>query len=333
MITLAQLDQALRRKELAPVYLLVGPEIYLHRSAIDHIAKTAQRMTEGGCDPIRHSAESATANDILADANSAGLFHARQLLIVSHVEHWRASDLEAVAQYVTTPNPATTLVLSADKLDGRTKAAKIITEHAVTVTCKPLYANQIPDWIRMECERLGKPIAREAAQFLAEAVGTELSQLAEAIEKIMLYAGEARLIEPHLVEHVIVETSSQDIFAFTRAVGEKNVQVATERLGGLLAANEPAVRILTMLARHWRLLYQTRWLREHQSGNERELATTLKVHPFFVREYVEQSKRHSLAALQKGFTQLVHADRLLKRSSRPDTDIMTHCLVHLCMLQ
>ncbi len=332
MITLAQLDQALRRKEMASVYLLQGAEWHLQRTAIEHITRTLHRLRGEAAEPIRFAGDATSAAGIVEQAETFGLFSAYQLMIVTNVDAWRADDLEIMARYATAPNPATTLILAAEKLDGRTKAAKTLTQHAVVVTCKPLYANQIPDWIRMECERRGKPIAREAAQLLAEAVGTDLASIAEAIEKILLYAGDVRLIESKVIEHVILATSSQDIFAFTRAVGEGDIPSATKRLDALLAANEPAMRILTLLARHWRLLYQTRWCREHGRTDEKSLAAALKVHPFFVREYAEQAAALPLPRLQRGFRCLAQADRLLKRSARPDHDIMTDCLVRLCMV-
>ncbi len=333
-MTIAQLDQTLRRKEIAPVYLLLGSEWHLHRTATEHIAHLLHQLSNGSCTPTRFAADATSAGTIVEQAMSFGLFSAQQLLMVSHLEAWRADDLDTLAQYVTAPNPTTTLVLSAEKLDGRTKAAKAILQHAVVVTCKPLYANQIPDWIRMECDRRGKPIAREAAQLLADAVGTELSMVADAIDKLMLFVGDARLIDPQAVEHVVLETSSQDIFAFTRAVGEQDVGAAIARLQMLLTANEPAVRILTLLARHWRLLYQMRWRRDQDRGtaDERALAAAIKVHPFFVREYIQQSKRHSLDSLQQGFAALMDTDRLLKRSSRQVADVMAHCLFALCVV-
>lgn len=326
---LAALDQQLRNKQQAPIYVIVGPEAYLLRTAVARIVATVQQLVSD-VTPQRFDAGTQRMGEVLAAAQGLGLFSARQLVVVARAEAWAADELQGIADYAANPNPTTTLVLTAEKLDWRTKAAKALRSSAVVIECKPLYANQVPSWVRMECQRRGKAISQEAAQFLIDAVGTELGALDQAIEKLLLYAGTIPLIELRTVEEVILTTSQKNIFAFTGAVAERALMKAIRLLEQSLAYGEAPLLLIAMLARHWRLLWRCgQWLQAGGKGGEAALAQHLKVHPFFVREYLQQARQFTAAQLARGFQHLILADRALKRSRIPATALLSRCIAGL----
>lgn len=326
---LAALDQQLRSKQLAAVYVLFGAEAYLQRTGVARITETVRQL-DPAVTPQRCDASTQAVGEVLAAAQGLGLFAARQLLIVARAEAWAADELQGIADYAAHPNPSTTLVLTAEKLDWRTKAAKALRGTATVIECKPLYANQLPSWVRMECQRRGKAISQEAAQFLVDAVGTELGVLDQAIEKLLLYAGTIPLIELRTVEEVILTTSQKNIFAFTGAVAERALMKAIRLLEQSLAYGEAPLLLIAMLARHWRLLWRCgQWLQAGGKGGDAALAQHLKVHPFFVKEYLHQARKFTAAQLAQGFQHLATADRALKRSRIPATALLTRCIAGL----
>ncbi|MBI2343499.1 MAG: DNA polymerase III subunit delta [Deltaproteobacteria bacterium] len=332
-MTIPQLDRHLQGTTLAPLYLLLGAEAFLARTATDRILAAVERLTGSPVVPQRLDVATCTPRDVVERVAAYGLFATTQVLVIAHVDAWKADGWDPLLEYLAAPNPDAVMILTAEKLDQRTKAGRALTGHAAVVQCRPLYANQIPDWIRMECQRHAKTIARDAAELLAEYLGTDLTVLADSIARMALFLGSTRMIDMQTVEQIVVEASVKDIFALTRAVGEGRQGKAIDIVERLLAAHEPAVRLLTMLARHWRLLYQSaRWLHAHPY-EERAMATALKVHPFFVAEYAQQAQRRPAESFGRGFAVLAEADRLLKRTQRPVESVLTDCLLQLTMVR
>lgn len=332
-ITLAQLDQQLHARKFAPLYLLLGPEAHLRESATARI-RAALIKEHGAAQCRRLDAARMTPAACIDAASALNLFDPHQCLVVGDINAWDAEAEGIVAQYCATPNPATTVVVWTEKLDQRTKLAKILMGAAVVVECKPLYANQLPDWIRIECQRHGREVSREAARLLGEAVGSELGAVAQAIEKLVLYTEGRRLIEPRDVEAVVLATSQRTIFEFLQAVGRKEPAKAVHLLEQLLDGGEPPVRIGTMLAWHWRILLRAEaWLSSPatRSGGDGGggMAAALKVSPYFAKEYAEQAKGFPRRALVNGVATLAQLDRRLKRSRVPARTTLTQAVMQL----
>lgn len=328
-ISVVDLDKQLRSKELAQVYLLSGAEAHLRRRAAAHIVATAKHLHEDIGDPHRIDAQSQGVGDFIEAAQGGSLFAQRQIVVASRCHSWKADDWKALGAYCENPSPDVVVIIDCDKVDLRGKGAKAVAKAAVHVECKPLYANQVPNWIRMECQRRGKPISQDGAALLAEAVGADLGAVDQAIEKLILFCGQARLINADAVEQVILETSQRNIFEFTEAVGSQARGHAMKLLERLLGSGESAVMLTAMLSRHWRILVQAHSMMSAGRVSEREAAAALKVHPFFVKAYLAQAKGFARNQLQSGFETLRDTDRALKRSRASHQSIMTNCVLRL----
>lgn len=329
MLSLTQLDQSLRSKKFSSVYLIQGSELFLRKTAIQRICSSLSDVKQEVIEPIRINCSERKVGDLLESAQNVGLFVTHQILIAGEIQAWPADDLTAVAAYAENPNQSTTLILFTDKLDGRTKAAKSLLKLATVIVCKPLYPNQIPDWIRMECSIRGKAIGHETARLVADAVGVDLSLLDHALEKLILWSEDAKIITDEMVEQVIVETSIKDIFSVTRAVATRANKNAINGVERLLEAGEPGLRILAMLARHWRILLKANEWKQFCRGSERDLAVFLGVHPFHVKEYVDQAKNFSTNELVEGLSKISTADREFKRTTHSAKAVLTNVLFSL----
>ena len=73
------------------------------------------------------------------------------------------------------------------------------------------------------------------------------------------------------------------------------------------------VMIVTMLARHFRILIKAKEVMGRMNG-QGELAKYLGVHPFFLQNYLNQSKNFSNSELRRSFGILHRCDREIKSS-------------------
>lgn len=324
---LAELLSAVEAGELAAVYYVCGDPY-----CVDRVVAALRRAALGEASGASFNldvleASEAGAAGILAAARTLPMFGERRLVEVRGADALDSEALGRLLPYLQAPSPSTVLLLRAERADLRMKFFTELKKRGVVARFEPLKERQVPAWVGAEARRAGVKLLPGTAEAIAEAVGTDMAQLASAIEKLSLFAGPGQPVSPEQVEELLARTRQRSIFDLTNAVGRGQRGEALRVLRRMLADREPAVRILAMLARHLRQLWQAREL----SGQPREsIASRLGVHPFFVGDILEQARRFSPAALQRTHRALFEADRALKSSRLSEAIVLERLVLSLC---
>lgn len=315
-IDITELDRELRAGKIRPIYTIVGAERYLATGALSRIQETLTAKGTSDLSNLTLSGREVRGEEILNSLKTVPLLGGRPVVVIREAEGLSKSVLELLADYAARPVEASTLVIVAEKLDGRSRFMQIAQKSGVVVECKPLYMDKVPLWINMEVKKRERQISQNAANFLAEMVGNNLGELSQAIERVILYIGDRKIIEIRDVEDSIAETHQHDIFEFTDAVGARKLPKVMALLQNILGGGQSPVLVLNMLARHFRILSKAKEIAGRAADNA-EIAKYLGVHPFFAKNYVAQSRNFSKAELKSTFMHLHRCDRALK-SSRID---------------
>ncbi len=327
-LTISELDKELRNKNIAPAYLIYGPENYLAQTALSRIKACFVKLCGENAEPDRFSGKSNDISEIIACADTLPMWSKFRLVIVSEAEAIKETD--ALEAYLKRPSKTSSVVFMAEKADGRTKFVQLFSQKGTTIECKALYEDKIPDWVRMEASSLGKSISITAAQLIAELVGPNLGELKGALDRIILYIGKKATIDTADVEAVLTDTGRKNVFAFTDAVGRKDLPRAGKLLKRLVEFNENEVMILTMLARHWRILLKIREAMAAGGGSDKfTLGKLVGVNPFFMDNYISQARGFSGQQLKSGFKKIYLADKSLKSSKHPKVAVLQKCIREL----
>lgn len=314
--------------KVAPVFFLCGEPYPLERvlQAIKN-AVLAGKETAFNFDAL--SATSAGPEAVLGAARTVPMLGPQRLVLVREAHLYNADQLKAFLPYIKDPSPSTCLVFVAAKADLRLKFFSQLKKSGVLLRFDPLKERQVPGWLTEEARRQKVKLRPGAAEGIAEAVGTDMGQLASALERLALYVGLGKPVGPAEVDELLAQTRQRSIFELTNAVGRGQRREALAILGKMLRDREPGVRIVAMLARHLRQL----WLAKELSGRglaKNELASALGVHPFFLSDIVGQAGRFGRGALEKMHDALFRADRSLKSSRLPDSVILERLVLSLC---
>ncbi|PIR16562.1 MAG: DNA polymerase III subunit delta [Deltaproteobacteria bacterium CG11_big_fil_rev_8_21_14_0_20_49_13] len=326
-LTIHDLDRELRNKTLRPVYFIYGAEGYLVSTAIGRVREYVKNIAGDSFEPDRFSGKDSDLAEITSCAGTLPMWTTHSLILVTEAD--KMTDTKPLAKYLLNPSKTSTIVFSAEKADGRTGFAKILSDKAAVIECKPLYDDKLPDWVRMEASNRGRQMSMEAANIMADLVGNNLGELAGAIDKIMLYIGKKKTIDMADVETVLTETGRKNVFEFTEAVGRRDLKESLRLLKRLFDFNENEIMILSMLARHFRILIKAKEATMGKYVDRASLPKLLGVNPFFVDKYVAQSKMYQWRELKKTFKRLYQTDKLLKSSKLPKETILERCVREL----
>jgi DNA polymerase-3 subunit delta len=329
------LTRQLDSGRIAPIYVVCGAEEFLKRDALAAIRRAVLGDADPALNQVRLMWRETSANAIVNECQTLPMFAERRLIIVHDIDAIKADDSAVLAAYLADPSDHSTLVLVGTKPNQRLKVFSTAKKIGRVDIFKGIYANRVPAWIQSRARAEGVRIDPDAARLLGDVVGTDLAALSEAIERLILFVSKsgADKIDSHIklpdVETCIARTRMHTVFELTDALGRRRSDDALRILTAMLDAREPPLRILTMIVRHFRRLWDARRVLD-RGGAEEEVGRSLNIHSFFLTDFVRQANLFNEDTYQNLFHQFYETDRSLK-TSRVAPDIqLQHLVLQVC---
>lgn len=213
----------IKRKNIKPIYFLMGEEPYYIDQISDFIEKNILDESEKGFNQQVMYGRDVTIEDIISAAKRYPIMAERQVIIVKEAQDL-SRNIENLVFYAENPQPSTVLVFNYKykTLDKRKKLHKVISKSGLIFESKKLYENQVSDWIRRVLSGKKYQIEPKAALMLIEFLGTDLSKISNELNKLMLILSEGSIINDKHIEENIGISKDFNNFELRKAVGEKN---------------------------------------------------------------------------------------------------------------
>jgi DNA polymerase-3 subunit delta len=236
-----------------------------------------------------------------------------------------------LAEYLTDPNDSTSLVLTADKLDGRGKLAKVAKKQGCLIDAKPMRGRELRAFIRAEATARGHNIAPRAIETLLDAVGDDLAAIDDAVERLSLFVGVGQRIDAEAVMKCVTRIRVESIWSLVDAIGLRDRRKGIAAAQSLLADREPPLRLLAMVARQLRIVAR---MREALSEGLRpqEAAKRAGAPPFKASDLTTSARQFTADTLGEAFTLIARTDMALKSSKRPPDAVLQDAVLELCTL-
>lgn len=297
----------------APLYFLFGDEPYLLNQSIDRLRTTVVNDATADFNLNIYYAGDADVNNIRDNVEMLAMMAPRRLVILKEAQELTDKEWAILEPLFENPVESTVFVLAASRIDRRKKSIKLLMEKARSVEFKRPYENQIPTWINYISGSHGLEISEEAVHLLHKLVGSHLSEIDSEVRKLKDFLGTRNRIEVSDVSQVVSHVREENIFDLTKAIGENDRVQALENLVRLLDQGQSEVGIVSMVARHMRLLLKVK------QGQDKglygaKLAQAVQVPPYFLNDYVEQSRAWSPKRLEDMLLILDDTDKALKSS-------------------
>ena len=318
-----EFQSGLKGRKPVPVYLFHGEEdFFIEEGVASLIAGTVDPATKSFNLDVLYGSRT-DAKSMLSIAASFPMMSERRVVVVKEFEKLVTNDSskEVLAAYILRPLESTCLILIAPDADFRRKPYTDLKKHAEVVHCKPLYDNQIPSWILQRVRGQGKEIELDACQLLQAYGGSSLRALQSEIDKLFTFIADRKSISAEDVTQVVGATRGYTVFDLQNAVGRLDIKEATRILGRMLELGESPQLIIVMLTRFFNQLWRLSDFKEKRIS-EAVIATELKVHPFYAKQYIGFMDRFSTEHIENSFQALLAADTELKTTGRDPRIVM-----------
>lgn len=317
----------INRRIYKPVYFLCGEEPYYIDCLSDKIEHSVLDESEREFNQTVVYGKDTDLSAIIAQAKQFPMMSEYQVVIVKEAQHIKelnknageeeedkqtAKSVNATAQllnYIQHPQPTTILVFcyKYKTLDKRSALAKAIQKNAVYIEFKPLYDNQLSDWINTHVKEKKYSISPKASFLLAESLGNDLSKIVNEINKLTIHLKEGGEITTELVHNHIGISKEYNIFEFQEALAKKDI-VKANRIINFFAANEKEHHPVMILGSLYS--YFSKVLRYHFLTDKSKFAAAqaLGVNPYFVDGYAKAAVFYDTGKLKKIFSLLKESD-------------------------
>ena len=305
-MTYQQLIADLKKKDYKPMYLLHGTESYFIDKITQHVENKVLSEAEKGFNFTVLYGKETNFQTIVDVARRYPMMAERQVVILKEAQQMR--DLSKLDAYAKQPTPTTLLLIchKHKKLDARTAFAKAIKKNGVIFESKKLYDNQVPEWIVGYLKDRNYTISPEACRLVADFLGTDLSKIANELEKLSLNVAAGTKITPKHVEDNIGISKDYNVFELTKALGAGDTLKAT-RIANYFAANpkdNPMPVIVGALYNYFSKLYICQFLRNSPDDawvKALKLRNNwfLKEYKAAIRTFNKPKTEHALAVIKE----------------------------------
>jgi len=287
-------------------------------------AVAAVRRSFAGPDAAPLDGSTVPLPDLAEACLTAGLFDPDRLVLVRDLHERikaRGGDGEEIERLLGSVPPTTTLILISPGMpaDHRLVAMVRAVGGKVQGFTTPR-KGELARWIMARGEAHGATVDRDAAEALAEMIGSNTQLLDVELEKLATYAGREKRVTGTMVEEMVGVVTQDSIFALVDAIADGNRGLALRLLRAQLATGsnptEVAVYLIRMLARQMRILLRLR-LGQQAGRPLPQILSDLGVRSYHRDRYVRQARRLSEARLRGSFDLLAGLEHDLK-SSRSD---------------
>ncbi len=337
---------AIKQNKIASAYLLYGEETYFLHQVEQSLVNSLVPVEDRDMNLIIFEAD--PHKEELINAIETIPFLGEKNLIIVHNTTLFSAGRKAggeevpdktdtaterlITLFSNMPTYSHVVFMTPDKPDKRRKIFKALEKNGVVLEAAPLKGKDLRIWLTERLVELKIKMAPDAQEHLLAAVSmmpqVSLDFMNNELEKIILYTFGKPLVTQQDLLEIVSAVPEVSVFAMVEAISQKQTPQALALLREQWAAGEHPIRILALLARQVRQLWQTKEL-VHKGYGSREVADFFKVPGFIGEKLVKQSRGFSESKLKAALLNLAAADRDLK-SSRTDPVVLEKIIIELC---
>jgi DNA polymerase-3 subunit delta len=318
-----ELRNQLRRREIAAVYVLFGPETYLR----DLAAKTIADMSfaEGDFRDFNDTSFSLNTEDnlkrALAVAEQLPMMATRRVVRISDVRISATGYRDTINEehesilepYFENPSPTSTVIFIADDLNGVRKMGKFMRSHTTAVEFVPLSDGELVNWARDEFKKAGAEIDAPVLNEFVSRIGPDVRRLTNEVEKLATASLPETRITHELVEQLVPNVREVDHFRLTDAIVEGKRGAAMSMLAKALDDGAEPLQLLGLIAYNYRRLLMAKDMME-RGVERREVASVVKLRYSDQEPFLAAARRVDIKKLISSVQKLAKTDLAIKTS-------------------
>lgn len=322
-LTREDLRNQLKRREIAPVYVLFGPETQLRDLAAETIVSYS--FADGDVRDFNETTFSLNNDDNLRQALAAAwqlpMMASRRVIRITDVRvsasGWRdtitEADEDVLTAYFAEPSPTSVVIFFADDLNGVRRMGKLLRDKTTAVEFVALNDQQFAEWARKQTKDAGLEMDDITLRQLLSRIGPDVRRLANEINKLAAAALPAKVVTGELIDELIPNSRELSNFELTDHLIAGRKQRALISLRKMLDDGAEPVMLLGLLGANYRQLLAVKDLIT-RGVERREVVRAIKAPPRSHDSILAAARRSDISRLTSAIQGIAKTDLAVKTS-------------------
>lgn len=320
-VTFDSVFQQLKKNQYSPVYFLQGEETYFIDRISDFIEQNALEESQKGFNQIIIYGKDSEVSTVVNNARRFPMMSERQVVIVKEAQEIKdlnnEKGISLLMNYLQNPQPSTVLVFchKYKTIDKRKKLGKLIESSSINLVTKKMYDNQIPDFVKGYFGEKGFEVTQKAIQMIADSIGNNLTRITNEVDKLLTNFSEKVKVEDFHVSKFIGISKEYNVFELQKALSSRQVLKANQIINYFSSnpKSNPTILVLFNLFSYFnKLLLVHGVLLKNRNAGSNEIASTIGVNPYFVKEYLVAVQNYPLGKVVSNISYIRDTDMKLK---------------------
>ena len=216
----------IKNKELLPIYFFHGEEPYFIDAAVKSLENDVLEEDEKAFNQTVVYGKDTTFSDVLALARQFPMMGDRQVIILKEAQEIRMNDKEseALKVYTANPVPSTVLVIAYKykKIDARKAFAKTLSKNKMLFESIKVRDYEVANWIDQHLRKIGLRTKPNIPALLGEYLGTDLSRIANELQKIQIILKGDDILDEKLIEMHIGISKDFNVFELIKSLAQRD---------------------------------------------------------------------------------------------------------------
>jgi len=330
------LFEGVKKKEIHKLYFLYGPEEYLKKEFISELLRTALPDSNRAFNLDVLYGDEFDQNFFDDRISSFPLFTQLRVVILRNFKALSNAQKDVVIEAAGRCPDSLVLVVETpdERLDTARlkKMQKTAHEAGLAFNFEFLDEKETVERVMGRLKKEGCRIDPRALELLVESVGSNLSDLVNEVDKILLAAGDDKNIDTELVGAVVGKYRAESAFSLLDELGRPDPASIVRKLNSVLDGGEEPVFVLAMLLKRALLLLEVNALvaeRGTSVSSPRNLAAAMSgaISPFYAEKLHRQASRCDKKGLEILLSNLRWADSKLKSTQLRPKGIIEEALL------
>ena len=261
----------------------------------------------------RYEGDGISPNEVIDMAETMPFLSDKRVILVENSGLFKSGCAE-LSDYLKSPLETTFFIFVEKEVDKRKDLYKAVSKVGFDMDCDEQDADTLKTWIASKFRAEGKSISPRAQAYFIDRVGTDMSNIATEVEKLICYCFDKSEITEKDIEDVCANWLTNRIFAMIDAIVEKNQKRAISLYYDLLALKEPPAKILALITRQFNLMLQAKELSDNHK-DKGTIASSLKLAPFLVTKYLGWANKYSYDELYGILEMCASNDEAVKKGN------------------
>ena len=313
-----EIKSCITNKDTSPIYFLMGEEPYYINKLLALFTEKILSKEEREFNQTIFYGKDTLVEEIISEAKQYPFGAEKKVVIVKEAQHLK--NIEFFDAYLDNPQLQTVLVIAYNgkSIDKRKSFSKKISKKCIVFESKKIYDSQIPNWISNYINTKGRKISEKATILLTEHIGSDLSNLENELNKLLIVINPNEEINSSLIEHHVGISKDYNIFELQNALAKKDI-IKANKIINHFSSNSKNHNIVSTINGLFSFFQKVILYHSAKNKDKKSISILLKINPFFLSYYEIASKNYSLKQLFSIFSFLKTYDLRSKGFNNKNT--------------